>query len=420
MKKFLKLILVTNIMISLTFMGNIKAATISSSSDFSNVCNKQNHYYYFLYPAGFIPECFNIAASGSLPAGSQVACNATNVGDISKKTTDIVWENAILKATEDELIFDTTFDKATLPEGYKLLSIDTEAVTTFTEDDYAILFDAQVNAKSSEVLNDTDVNGIHKLESNGNIVLTTDKEGNTIYNHVHGRWSGPNSVNDANNIFNGNGNTMLTYYNTLDKEGKKAYRETIIKGLKASELTTSAEIGVGNKASTFKPLTSENINQIFNSDDKVTIKRTLNKDIKPTGLLYKVGQTDEGDLNYILYAMPAKFKVVIGTDCHERTCDDTNDEYELCSEDNTCSDEVIEAYEKCNPPKTCTQIKDEYKTCSKDNTCTETLKKQYEACFPVKNPETADLNIALVIIIITGISALGFTAYRKNKLNEEN
>lgn len=415
MKKFLKLILVTNIMISLTFMGNIKAVTISSSSDFSNVCNKQTHYYYFLYPAGFIMQCH---LKSDPPV--QVACNPDN-SEVNLVTEDKIWNNAIL--TSGDLIFDTTFDKATLPEGYKLLSIDTDADTTFTEEDYAILFDAQVNAKSVEPLTINDVADIHSLEINGNIVLTTDKEGNTIYNHVHGSWSGGVSEgNTSDNIFNGTGhNSMLPYYNTLDKEGKKAYRTTIIKGLKASELTTSAQVGVGNKSDTFKPLTSENINQIFDSTNKVSIKRVIDKNNRPTAFIYKVGQTDEGDLNnFVAYAAPVKVKVVIGTECHERTCDDTNDEYELCSEDNTCSDEVIEAYEKCNPPKTCTQIKDEYKTCSKDNTCTETLKKQYEACFPVKNPETADLNIALVIIIITGISALGFTAYRKNKLNEEN
>lgn len=434
MKKIARILILVAVMFLTTIdITTVSAARLSSDDNDNdkNVCQKQTHYYYFTYPAGAFAEC--------TLNNEESTCDSSDW----RETPDSRWnEVADLVNHPEYLRHETTFGRATLPEGYKLLSLQTEATTDFSLQDYYILVDGTLNTGSGRLTSD-DVAGIYDLDSTGSVIVTQDSDGNSVYHHIHGSWSGSGQPENTNSIFE----RMRPRWNALDKNGKIAYRESVVNGLYNATLPSTAIIGV-NINGTFQELTNTNMSRIFDATNKVVIQRTIDVSNRKEPMLYE-SNADGTIRRYVSYPLPSKFEVVIGVDCHEKTCDDVNAEYDACTKSNTCSDALITEYEECNPPKTCEEINEEYKACSKDETCSDLLIAEYKKCNPtcdeineqyeacskdetcsdeliaeyeecnpieeIENPKTSDLNIPLICLVITGMGVLAVNAYQQKK-----
>lgn len=371
MKKILGILLVATFLFFIGWNGiGVNAAILSSEESETEVCNRETHYYYFLYPSGQTPKCWETDSSGE---NFKAPCSGED--NISTVDPASVWQTVI---DEKSSSFLTSFEKTTLPEGFKLLQLDTVADTNFTETDYYILFDGLAMKKNRLTSKDTG-NTVYSVDESGNVIIVEDENGNKIYYHLHGNWSGGVTTDSEGSIFDYIENT----WNQLSSPSERvAYREKIVTDMMNATLTSEAKIGIKLEDGTIQDLTVDNMSRIFDNINKVSIEREIDIDIKPALMEYK--DTSTG-IEYYTYLAPAKFRAEIGTDCHERTCEDVNAEYEACQADNSCSDELIKEYEACNPVE------------------------------EVENPDTSEINIPLVCLVVTGMAVLAVSAYQQKK-----
>ncbi len=373
MRKILKSLSLASLLLLLNLnIITVDAASLSSSESETQVCNREIHYYYFLLPVAGYPECYLDDPY------NQVTCST---GGATQVTADDRYQ-ALLDndAGYNGSVYDTTFEAATLPEGYRLLSLETVANTQFTAQDYYLMFDFYVNKGTGKLTSEDTGNTVYSAESSGNVIVTEDSDGNKVYNHIHGSWSGGGEATNDNSIFD----KISLYWSGLNTSQRVELREKTVNDFVASTLTTTATVGIQLENGSFQELSEDNMSRIFDAVNKVAIRRTIDTSNRPEEMMYYV---DNGGTmrNYLAYAAPAKFRVEIGTDCHERTCEDVNAEYEACQADNSCSDELIKEYEACNPVE------------------------------EVENPDTSEINIPLVCLVVTGMAVLAVSAYQQKK-----
>lgn len=318
-----------------------------------NICFIQTHYYYFYYIFSNEYECYNVTNNQKI----QAPCSDTT----TKTTTDDLWNN-IKDGTN--LITNTIFIMDQVPDDYNVKSVQTEAQTNLTKDDYYIIFDALINQNSLTITDDKTVKTV------GDNYIYQEKVGNRmVYHHVNGAGE-----EELGSFFS----AVKNYYDTLTTEEKIQYRNQIVDDLYNNQLPNKATIGTlvdGN----FKTLTENNLNDIFDSSKGIAIQRN----IKPLTKIDPVYYYNQVDQRSLVYLIPSKIEVITETACHTRTCEDVNKEYLGCEASKTCNENLVQEYEKCNP-----------------------LKK-------VANPRTTDLNKPLVLLIIVMMVVLSFSAYQE-------
>ena len=331
--------------VSLFYFSDVKAI--------DNVCFTQTHYYYFYYTLANDYECYNVTNNQKI----QAPCSDTT----TKITTDNLWDN-IKNGTN--LAINTVFNTNQVPDDYNVKSVQTEAQTSLTKDDYYIIFDTLINQNSLTVNDDETVK-----EVSDNYIYQEKSGNRVVYHHVNG-----NTKEELSTFFT----NVKKYYDTLTTEEKIQYRNQLVNDLYNNQLPSKATVGTVVEES-FKVLTEEQLNDIFDS----TKNPAIQINVKPTTRIDPVYYYNQTNQRSLIYLIPSKIEVIIETDCRTRTCEDVNQEYLGCEASKTCNDNLIQEYEQCNP-----------------------LKK-------VANPKTTDLNTILVVLIIIMMIVLSILAYRE-------
>lgn len=309
------------------------------------VCDNEVHYYYFLSFPENSYECYKIENNLKV----QVAC------------TDGVYKNSKVNLDDnlknrDQITTDIVFDKFEIPDDYKIKSVQINPQTEFSKDTYYMIFDALINQNTLK-----EVDNYKEVDTN--YIYKQNKGKTVVYHHF------------ASNLDNDFIKTK-EYFNNLSKEEQINYREKIVTDMSLANISNSATIGIGDTEN-FTPLTDQNLNEIFN---KVTIQRIL-KSNNSNPFYYYVDQG--GTMMNLTYITLAQVEVVLETSCRNQTCEEISQEYLGCINSQTCSADLQDEYEICNPLE------------------------------QVKNPRTTDLNVKLVIVIIISMICLIYVTYKK-------
>lgn len=318
-----------------------------------NICYTETHYYYLLYQQVSEFECYNLSDNKKV----QTTCDGTT----NINTNELLFNELKNNLTSTNSV---KLSSLYLPEDYNVKALTTEHMSNLTKDDYYMLFDALINQNT---LSDSDKKGI----------INTDKS--YVYKKIEGQRAtyyhllGDYSENKTSFL-----STVKTYYDTLSKDEKLAYRDSLVNELYNKKLSVESEIGIGTDD--FKILTEENLNLVFDKDVDISIK----SEIKPNSQINPVYYYNNTNTRMLSYIVPIKIEATIESNCN-RTCNDVNEEYKGCVDSNTCNANLIKEYEKCNPLQM------------------------------VKNPDTDDLNKPLVILVIIGTICIFIITYKKSR-----
>src|SRR5699024_7258076 len=114
-------------------------------------------------------------------------------------------------------------------------------------------------------------NTVYSAESSGNVIVTEDSDGNKVYNHIHGSWSGGGEATNDNSIFD----KISLYWSGLNTSQRVELREKTVNDFVASTLTTTATVGIQLENGSFQELSEDNMSRIFDAVNKVAIRRTI-------------------------------------------------------------------------------------------------------------------------------------------------
>ena len=92
-------------------------------------------------------------------------------------------------------------------------------------------------------------------------------------------------------------------------------------------------------------------------------------------------------------------------------------------EDDNLSEELVTRHDECaseesipDVEETCETITSEYEKCIEDDSCSSELTSKYRECIKsVENPDTANIDIILIAIVIIGAGLVGIVTYRQSK-----